>query len=757
MALVIKVKYEGTLRRFNVYAKEDGILDLSLDALRSKICELFQFNPNAQLVITYTDEDNDIVTMADDSDLFDALHQGLNPLRLEVTWSESLTPRDSTLPKEQVQPFDLRSICSDETLKLLPEPLQKALMKCSKDPFVNVVASTPAVSEGMKGLIRLASTHLGPLMEGKQTCGASGGTQANNTDSPPMKNLVDQNTCNIQLTPQDLLGPSAPPASMKNPVDQNTCNIQLTPQDLSGPSAPPASSASRGNGLKRNLGDNMLRTFHKGVQCDSCGMSPIIGPRYKSTVKEDYDLCHGCFCEIGNDNEYTRIDRALYRPPRFCRERLFHGGSPFHKPSDSFPFSRGTPTPHALASAVGKPANKPWGKLDCRFVQDVTIFDGTQLAPGTPFTKIWRLRNNGTLRWPPHTQLVRVGGDELGAGNAVNLEIQEQGYPVDEELDAAVDFIAPMQPGRYASYWRLMAPSGQKFGQRVWVLIQVEARTEDLLPHLMESLLTLKDLNQNNTVKGKMKQNMADVDVSMKFTDEKACVGEDKMNLDPEDVHTELGAFSIVEQAGRKSSFLPVGVTDASRQVQQFDVPTKEQGASSMTIQVVPSSLGTNSTGPVKAVPDHDAPEGHVTVNVSAPFLVRSETYSPLSSASYGASKQQKTLLSVGTGASDINEVEQSLLHELEDMGFNQITLNAELLRKNNYDLQKTVDDLCSAAQWDTILEELQEMGFCDSEMNKSLLLKNEGSVKRVVLDLLSAEKVASSMQSQLSKKAKQN
>eukprot|EP01018_Ginkgo_biloba_P010108 Gb_08611 [translate_table: standard] len=147
-----------------------------------------------------------------------------------------------------------------------------------------------------------------------------------------------------------------------------------------------------------------------------------------------------------------------------------------------------------------------------------------------------------------------------------------------------------------------------------------------------------------------MKQNMADVNVSMQVTDEKACAGEGKMNLDPEDVHTELGALSI--------------------------------GAISMAIQVVPCSLGASSSGPVKAVPVHDAPEEPVTVNASALSLEGSETYSPLSSASYGATKQQETLLSVSKGASDINGVEQSLLHELEDMGFNQRTLNTELPRK---------------------------------------------------------------------------
>ena len=56
------------------------------------------------------------------------------------------------------------------------------------------------------------------------------------------------------------------------------------------------------------------------------------------------------------------------------------------------------------------------------------------------------------------------------------------------------------------------------------------------------------------------------------------------------------------------------------------------------------------------------------------------------------------------------NAVEQSLLKELEDMGFKQVDLNKEILRMNEFDLEKSVDDLCGAAEWDPILEELQEM-----------------------------------------------
>jgi hypothetical protein len=47
------------------------------------------------------------------------------------------------------------------------------------------------------------------------------------------------------------------------------------------------------------------------------------------------------------------------------------------------------------------------------------------------------------------------------------------GVAVGEAVDVAVDFLAPVKPGRYASYWSLASPSGKKFGQRIWVLIEV--------------------------------------------------------------------------------------------------------------------------------------------------------------------------------------------------------------------------------------------------------------------------------------------
>ena len=103
----------------------------------------------------------------------------------------------------------------------------------------------------------------------------------------------------------------------------------------------------------------------------------------------------------------------------------------------------------------------------------------------------------------------------------------KKGYQVDEELNATVYFIIPIKTGCYVSYWNLMVSSGQKFGQRVWVLIQVVPRREDSLLDLMVSLLTLNEVQQNNISQGKTKQNVSYLmDVSSQDTSEKPRLGD---------------------------------------------------------------------------------------------------------------------------------------------------------------------------------------------------------------------------------------
>merc|ERR1719503_44616 len=114
----------------------------------------------------------------------------------------------------------------------------------------------------------------------------------------------------------------------------------------------------------------------------------------------------------------------------------------------------------------------PWMEgRKSRFISDVTLPDGTAVTPGTKVTKIWKLGNCGSQDWASGTKLLHVGGDSL-------LERPQEPIVVDPaaangEVDVAVDLIAPEDPGRYISYFRLCGPRGMRFGQRIWVMLVV--------------------------------------------------------------------------------------------------------------------------------------------------------------------------------------------------------------------------------------------------------------------------------------------
>merc|ERR1719440_1269498 len=132
---------------------------------------------------------------------------------------------------------------------------------------------------------------------------------------------------------------------------------------------------------------------------------------------------------------------------------MAHGGMPPHR--------------HGGGHGGGEP------KLAARFVRDVTIFDGTQMAPGTTFTKIWRLKNVGEVPWPPGSRMLFVGGDQMTNEMSVPLSRGTAVQP-GEEVDVAVEMTAPAEHGRYLGYWRLTGPHmRRKFGQRVWCHVQV--------------------------------------------------------------------------------------------------------------------------------------------------------------------------------------------------------------------------------------------------------------------------------------------
>lgn len=745
--IVIKVKFGETLRRFTA-SIDDEKLPLDHVTLRTKIRSLFNFNPEADFTLTYVDEDGDVVTLADDDDLHDVVRQSLNPLRITVTLNNSNSgastgtstplrspqPQLPQLPQLPLGPFPPALL---EFLKSMPKPLGDQLAKLPLELASKATSSTPVISDLVEKMTAAYLNQLSDSTAAPRAHTPTGGASSDKVD-PEAESSNSKNKENVEKVyegvrfrdvqppkPTDLNVPyfnyEAFPStaevykgkSTETPVEKNKDTtdgvenkndsgdssgwaqgmLNATSQcPFSGIPLPNESyhHHSRGHHHWKRYGHGNgigSLVFHRGVRCDGCGVHPITGPRFKSKVKEDYDLCSDCYARMGNVSDYIRMDR----PINVVRPHMAFRG--FHDPSLRIP-------PPSLPHALRAPGSRlTRSKLDSRFILDVNVLDGTIMAPFTSFTKIWRMRNNGTVIWPRGSQLQWIGGDRLSSSVSVDIEIPNDGLAVDKELDIAVDFNAPELPGRYISYWRMASPSGQKFGQRVWVLIQVDASMKDLGQTSIN--LNLPPVNINNP-----EDTIHAGNNLIKVTDSEDASANQDMNFP---INDNLIINNNSESTTMATVTPPVGPPASSPVFRSDEVET---------------ALGIFPT---------EAPEPVIYPTVDTPEVP----------PAVGGAAVTPTGSGTKEGSADKDEdQEKSLLEELEAMGFRQLDLNKEILRMNNYDLEKSVDDLCGVSEWDPMLEELQEMGFVDEEANRRLLKKNNGSIKRVVMDLINGEKV---------------
>lgn len=121
-----------------------------------------------------------------------------------------------------------------------------------------------------------------------------------------------------------------------------------------------------------------------------------------------------------------------------------------------------TSTPLVLQTATTVPQLPPASRCDAAdFIDDITYPDGSLVATGATFTKIWRVKNIGTCTWNTSYALVYVSGERFGASNSVGLPGTVR---PGESIDLSVNLTAPTKNGSYVGYWKLRNSSGVLFG-----------------------------------------------------------------------------------------------------------------------------------------------------------------------------------------------------------------------------------------------------------------------------------------------------
>jgi hypothetical protein len=122
----------------------------------------------------------------------------------------------------------------------------------------------------------------------------------------------------------------------------------------------------------------------------------------------------------------------------------------------------------ALAQSFS-PTITPECSNDLKFLEDLTIPDGTVIAPGAQIDKRWQVQNSGTCNWDARYSLRLVDGLSLGAPEEQAL------FPARGGAQALIRmlFTAPAEAGSYQSAWKAFDPEGVEFGEAIYIQIVV--------------------------------------------------------------------------------------------------------------------------------------------------------------------------------------------------------------------------------------------------------------------------------------------
>ncbi len=102
-------------------------------------------------------------------------------------------------------------------------------------------------------------------------------------------------------------------------------------------------------------------------------------------------------------------------------------------------------------------------------LDDITVSDGSVLAPGEKFLKEWEVINYSNCNWDENYHLFFISGDQMGAPDFVDVPQ----IPIGSRGMISIEMTAPEEPGEYRSEWKLFGADNRFFGESMIVEIIV--------------------------------------------------------------------------------------------------------------------------------------------------------------------------------------------------------------------------------------------------------------------------------------------
>lgn len=177
-------------------------------------------------------------------------------------------------------------------------------------------------------------------------------------------------------------------------------------------------------------------------------------------------------CSSGNLSNASRMEQTAYAHTIAAIQSTVMNSTPSLDPA-----ALRTPSPQTMQAFTPTPLQTVQASWLATKVGDITIPDGTIIAPGAEFSKTWVITNGGTGTWEPDFKLVFSSGEAMGAPDYVFLK---QTVAPGQSVYASVNLLAPETPGTYTGYYLLQTDQGYSFGigdsgiEPFWVTIVVQ-------------------------------------------------------------------------------------------------------------------------------------------------------------------------------------------------------------------------------------------------------------------------------------------
>jgi hypothetical protein len=243
---------------------------------------------------------------------------------------------------------------------------------------------------------------------------------------------------------------------------------------------------------------------HSTVQCDGCDIFPIRGTRFKSSTRDDFDLCEVCektgewqmeygpFLKITNPSEspallVVGLDDEDYsrRFNRSNRNGTIDECCMHQEDLEKCKKCRCIRKLSRRFSRSLRNSSKDKRKDDC-YSSETIEPPGVQcvpiMKPNTVFNKTWTIKNDGLRRWPKKVQLRWVGEHEIqyvGHESTQPFRFSKENSPSKlrpgESIDVVVPFTAPSVDGEYESYFQLCNKHGEPFGSQLCLKLIVSS------------------------------------------------------------------------------------------------------------------------------------------------------------------------------------------------------------------------------------------------------------------------------------------